>query len=116
MNKIINKFSLTGQKFMPELKQSGFSYSACEPFTKNRERIHKFRETGNVKHLYRNELDKAWFAHDAAYSDSKAKRTISDKILKDRAYEIARNREYDSYQKALASLICKFFDKKQDWK
>ena len=116
MNKIINKFSLTGQKFMPELKQSGISYSACGPFTKNCERIHKFRETGNVKHLYRNELGEAWFAHDAAYSDSKAKRSISDKILKDRAYEIARNREYNSYQKALASLICKFFDKKQDWK
>ena len=44
---------------MPELKQSGISYSACGPFTKNRERIHKFRETGNVKHLYRNELGKA---------------------------------------------------------
>ena len=51
--------------------------------------------------MYRNELDKTWFAHDAAYPDSKAKRTISDKILKDRTYEIARNREYDSYQKAL---------------
>ena len=66
--------------------------------------------------MYRNELDKTWFAHDTAYPDSKAKRTISDKILKDRTYEIARNREYDSYQKALASLIYKFFDKKQDWK
>ena len=66
--------------------------------------------------MYRNELDKTWFAHDAAYPDSKAKRTISDKILKDRTYEIARNCEYDSYQKALASLIYKFFDKKQDWK
>ena len=83
MNKIINKFLLTGDKFMPELhlKQPGFIY------TKPRERIQKFRETGNLKHLYRNELDKACFAHDAAYSDSKdlAKRTISDKILKDRA-------------------------------
>ena len=64
--------------------------------------------------MYRNELDKACFAHDAAYSDSKglAKRTISDKILKDRAYEIARNRNYDEYQRALASMVYMFLDKK----
>ena len=53
-----------------------------------------------MKHLCRNELDKGCFAHNAAYSDNKnlAKRTISDKIMKDRAYEIARNRGYDGYQ------------------
>ena len=64
--------------------------------------------------MYRNELDKACFAHDAAYSDGKdlAKRTISRKILKDRAYEIARNYNYDEYQRALASMVYKFFDKK----
>ena len=52
------------------LKQPRFTYSACEPFTKHRERILKFRGTDNLKHLYRNELDKTCFAHDAAYSDS----------------------------------------------
>ena len=59
-------------------------------------------------------MDKACFAHDAAYSDSKVlgKRTISDKILKDGAYEIARNCGYDRYQRALASMVYKFFDKK----
>ena len=73
MNKIINKFLLTEDKFMPELhlKQLGFIDSACRPFTKHRERIQKFRETGNLKYLYRNQLDKACFVHDAAYSDSK---------------------------------------------
>ena len=73
MNKIINKFLLNGDKFMPELhlKQPGFTYRACGPFTKHREWIQKFRETVNLKHLYRNELDKACFAHDAVYSDSK---------------------------------------------
>ena len=80
MNKIINKFLLSRDKFMPELhlKQSGYTYSACGTFTKHYERIQKFIETGNSKHLYRNELDKACFAHVAAYSDSKdlAKRTI----------------------------------------
>ena len=94
MNKIINKFLLTGDKFMPELqlKQPRFTFSVCGPFTKDRERIKKFRETGYLKHVYRNELDKARFAHDAAYSDSKdlVKRTILDKILKDKPYEIAR--------------------------
>ena len=109
MNKIINKFLLTGDKFMQEfhLRQPGFNYSAYGPFTKHHERIQKFRETDNLKHLYRNKLDKACFVHDAAYSDSNdlAKRTISDKILKDRAYEIARNGEYDGYQRALASMV-----------
>ena len=64
--------------------------------------------------MYRNELDKACFAHDAAYSDSKdlAKRTISDKILKDRAYDIAKNHNYGGYQRALVNMVYKFFDKK----
>ena len=114
MNKMINIFFLTGDKFMPELhlKQPGFTYSACESFTKHREGNQTFKETENLKHLYRNELDKACFAHNAAYSESKdlAKRTISKKVLKDRAYEIARNCKYDGYQKALASI--RFFDKK----
>ena len=71
-------------------------------------------KTGNLKHLYRNELDKDYFAHDAAYSDSKdlARKTISDKILKDTADEIARNCGYDGYQRALASMVYKFFNKK----
>ena len=62
MNKIINKFLLTGDKYMPEfhLKEPRFTYSACEPFPKHRERIKKFREKGNLENLYRNELDKAW--------------------------------------------------------
>ena len=101
---------------MPELhlKQPGFTYSACGPFTKHRKRIQKFRETGILKHLYRNELNKACFANDVAYSDSKdlANRTISDKILKDRAYKIARNRGYDGYQRASASMVYKVIDKK----
>ena len=74
----------------------------------------KYRETGNLKHLYRNELDIACFAHDATYSDSKdlAKRIISDKILKDRAFEIAKNCNYIIYQRPLASMVYRFFDKK----
>ena len=72
---------------MPELhlKQPGFTYSACGPFSKYRKRIQKFGETSNLKHLYRNEVEKACFANDAAPSDL-GERTISAKILKDRAY------------------------------
>ena len=102
---------------MPELhiKQLGFTYSACGTFTKHRERIQKFKETANLKHLYRNKLDIPCFAHDVANSESKdfAKRTISDKILKDRAYEIKKNCGYDGYQRALASTVYKFFVKKR---
>ena len=98
---------------MPEFnsRQTVFANIACGPYTKHRERIHKFRETGNLKHLYRSILDKVCFAHDVAYSDSKdlAKRNIPDKVLKERAYEIARNPKYDRYQRALASMVYKFF-------
>ena len=84
---------------MPELhlKQPGFTYSACGPLTKHRERIKKIRKTGILKHLYRNELDKPCFADDTTYFDSKdlALVTISGKILKDRAYEIAGNLKSD---------------------
>ena len=70
-------------------------------------------ETDNLKYIYRNKLGEACFAHDAAYSDSKslAKRTISDKILKDKAYEIAINPKYVGYERALASMVYRFFDK-----
>ena len=68
MNKIINKLLLTGDKFIPELhlKQPGFTYSVCGLFTKYCERIQKFRETGNLKHLYKNESNEACFAQYAA--------------------------------------------------
>ena len=73
MNKIVNKFLVIGDKFIPELhlRQPRFTYSACEPCTKHCKRIQKFRETGDLKHIYKNELDKACFTHDAARSYSK---------------------------------------------
>ena len=66
MNEIINKFLLAGDKFMPEmhLRQPGFTYSACGPFTKNKERIEKFIQTGNTDFINKNERDKACFQHD----------------------------------------------------
>ena len=82
MNKIIHKFLLVGDKFMPELhlKQPGFTYSACGPFTKNKERIEKFMQIRNTDFIYKNELDKVCFQHDMAYGKPKdlIKRTQSD--------------------------------------
>ena len=92
MNEIDNKCLLAEDKFIPELhlRQQWFAYSACGPFTKHCERIQKFKETGDLNYIYKNELNKACFVHDAAYADSKnlVKRTISDSVLKDKAYEI----------------------------
>ena len=96
------------------LKQPGFTYGTCGPFTKHCERIQKFRKTGKLKHLYRKELAKASSAHEAAYSDNKCQRTISDKVLKDITFEIARNCNNGEFQRPLASMVEKFFIKKQD--
>ena len=101
---------------MPEihLRQPQFTYSACEPFTKHEQRTQKFRETGDTNYIYNNELDKACFVHDAAYSDSKdlTKRTVADKILKNKAFDIAKDPKYDGNQRGLASMVYKFFDSK----
>ena len=108
MNEIVNKFLLVGDKFMPEmhLKQPGFTYSACGPFTRNKERIEKFMQTGNTDFIYRNELDKPCFQNDMAYGKSKdlIKRTQSDKVLKDKAFQIASDSKYNGYQRELASI------------
>ena len=96
------------------LRQPGFTYSACGPFTKNKERIQKFKQTGDSRYIYRNELDKACFQHDMAYGDFKdlAKRTAADKILRDEAFTIAKNPKHDRYQRGLTYMVYKFFDKK----
>ena len=85
MNEIVNKFLLAGDKFMPEmhLRQPGFTYSSCGPFTENKEKIKKFKETGHSRYIYQNELDKACFQHDMAYGDFKGlnRRTFANKVL-----------------------------------
>ena len=72
------------------LRQPQFNYSACGPFTKNKERIQKFKKAGDSKYIYRNELYKACFQHDMAYGYFKdlAKRTAADKVLRDKAFNI----------------------------
>ena len=124
MNEIVNKFLLVGDKFMPEmclrqpalLDKSGFTYSACGPFTKNKERIQKFKQTGDTNYIYKYELDKACFQHDMAYGDFKdlARTTASDKIFRDKSFNIAKNLKYDGYERGLASMVYKFFDKKAE--
>ena len=116
MNEIVNKFLHVGDKFMPEMhfKQPGFTYSACGPFTKNKERIGKFMQIGNTDFIYKNQLDKACFQHDMAYWKTKdlVKRIQSEKVLKDKAFKMASDPKYDGYQRGLASMVYKFFDKK----
>ena len=94
MNNVIYKCLLAGVKFMPEMPE--------------------FKRTGDTRYIYRNELDKACFQHDSAYADHKdlINRTKSDKVLRDKAYNIASNPEYDGYQRGLMSMVYKFFDKK----
>ena len=103
MNEIVNKCLLEGDKFLPEmhLKQPGFTQSACGPFTKNKERIQKFKKPGDTSHIYKNELDKECFQHDMAYGYSKdlKRRTFSDKVLRDKAFNIAKNPKYDRISK-----------------
>ena len=116
MNEIANKFLLAGDKFMPEmhLRQPGFTYSACGLFTKNKERIQKFIETGDSRYIYQNELDKAYIQHDMASAGFKdlTRKTASDKTLRDKAFDIAKNPKYDGYQRGLGSMVYKVFDKK----
>ena len=116
MNNTINKLLLAGDKLMPEihLRQPQFTCSACGPFTKHEQRIEKCKETGNTNYIYKNELDKACFVHDAAYSDSKdlTKRTAADRTLKNKAFDNTKDPKYDGYQRGLASMVYKFFDSK----
>ena len=120
MNGIVDNFLLASDKFMPEmhLRQPQFVYSACGPFTKNKERIQKFKETGDTSYIYKNELGKACFQHDMAYGDFKdlAKRTATDKVLRDKAFKIASDQKDYGYQRGLASMVYELFDKKSQGK
>ena len=108
MNQIVNTFLLPGDKFMPEmhLRQSGFTYSACGPFTRNKQRIQKFMQTGGTNYIYKNKLDKACFQHDMAYGKCK------DLIKERKAFAFAKNPKYDGYQRGLVIMVYKVFDKK----
>ena len=101
---------------MPEmyLKQPGFTYNACGLFTKDKERIKKFKLKGDSRYIYKSELNKACLQHDMAYGAFKDlnRRAAADKVLHDKEFDIAKNPKDDGYQRGLASIIFKFFDKK----
>ena len=81
---------------------------------KTKKKIQKFKETGDTKYIYRNELDKACFQHYMAYGGFKdlVRRKSFDKVLRDKAFNIAKNLKYHEYQRGLASMVYTFFDKK----
>ena len=115
---MVNKFLLASHKFMPEMHlmhliQQGFTYSACGPFTKNKERIQKVKETGDTNYIYKNELDKACFQLDMACGDFKelAKRTASDEVLRHKTLNIAKNPKHHGYQKGLLLWFTNFLIK-----
>ena len=101
MKEIVNKLLFMGDKFIPQmhLRLPGFTYNACETFTKNIERIQRFKETGDSRYIYQNELAKAYFQHDIAYGDFKdlTRKTASDKILFGKAFNNAKNPNYGEY-------------------
>ena len=88
-------------------KQTVFTYNDCGRFTKYKERTKRFNETRDSKYIYQNELDKACFQHDKTYEDLKDlnRRTASDNLLRDKAFNVAKNLRYDGYQRGLASMI-----------
>ena len=116
MNELVNKFLIARDIFMSEMhwRQLGFTYSVYGPFTRNKEKIHKFKETGDSIYIYKNELDKVCFQHNMVYGDFKnlAKIAGLDKVLRDKAFNIAKNHKYDGYQRSLAFMVYNFFDKK----
>ena len=111
-NSVINKFLLAGKFLLvdPIVKK----YSACGPFTKHTQRIQDFSNTGKLSYIFKNDLDKACFQHDMACKKFKdlGKRTQSDIVLKNKALKMASNPKYNGYERGLASMVYKFFDKK----
>ena len=112
MNETVNKFLLTGDRFIPEmhLREPGFTYSGftnSRLFTKNKERIKKFKKTGDSRHIYQNKLNRVCSQHDMTDGDFKnlTRRIASDKILRDTAFNMAKNSKYDGYQHGLASEV-----------
>ena len=89
------------------LKEPGFIYSVCGPFSKNKKK--EFIETGDTRYIYRNELDKACFQHDMIHVDFKdwERKTAPDKILRHKTFNITKNPKYDRYryQRGFASMV-----------
>ena len=87
-------------------RQAGYTYSACGPFTKSKDRILEFKEIGDSRYIYRNQVDKTCSQDDVAYGDFKdlKRRTFADKLLCNKAFNINKDPKYDGYQRGLASM------------
>ena len=103
MNEIANRFLLTCDKFMPKMHLR----NGCGPFTKNKERIQNYKETGDSIYIYQNKLDQACFQHDMAHGDFKdmSRKAVCPKVLHVKARNIAKNPNYFQYQRGLASVV-----------
>ena len=113
----INRFLLICDTFMPEMHlwdPKIKKYSACGPFTTHRQGINEFMKDGRLSHIAKNRLDAACFQHDTAYNKHKGlkNRTQSDVVLKNKAYKIAVDPKYNGYERALASMVWKFFNER----
>ena len=111
---IINKFLLIGDKFMSEMHlwdPKVKKYFVCGTFTKHTQRINQFMKDSILSNFYKNESDKACFQHDSAYNKYKGlkNRTQSDVAFQSKAYKIAVDPKYNGYERALASMVWKFF-------
>ena len=97
MNEMVKKFLLAGDKVMPKihLRQSRFTYIACEPLTINKEKIQKFQETRDSRYTYQVKLQRASFQHYIAYDLRRFLELISKKVLRDKEFNIAKNLDYD---------------------
>ena len=96
------------------LDKSGFTYSVCGPVKNKKERIQKNKETGDSRYIYQKELDRACFKHDMAYGYFKdlTRKTASDKVLRDKAHNVAKNLKDHEYQRGIAAMVYRFFDRK----
>ena len=109
-----SKFLLARDKFLSEidLRHPEFTYSARVPFTKIKERIKNFKETEDSRYICQNELEKACFQHVMPYGEFENLTRRKDKVLRNKAFNIAKNPKYDRYQYELASMVYKFWNKK----
>ena len=114
MKEIVDMLSLGGDKSMSEMhsRQPVFTYSACEPFNRNKDRIKKGK--GDSRYINENELDKSCFQHDITYGDFKnlPRRTATDKVLRDKAFSVAEIPKCDRHRRRIPAMVCNFFDER----
>ena len=115
MNEIVNKFLLAGDKFMSELqlKQPGFTYSACGPFTRNKEKLKNLcRQEIQILFTEMSLIKLPFNMMQLMVYRKIQQKELNQKVLRDKAFKIVSDPKYYGYQRGLASMVYKFFDKK----